>query len=264
LAYYRIRPRWRETGGGLKTPPATEALRVGITVGGVGHIDIYELESPFVEYIRRLNTASGNMKPWRLISAPNAGIFNYTRTSDDKIDIEWYEHGRKPFLNTVAFDGNVVNVTDIRDDLAQVETIDVNRYVPLYGYLERPDLVHQFTAVSKHGRLYKAGNGVTIYVPLLTRAQSALPIEGLEPFPGLPLYVKVVWPSGLILRKSPSVTSERLNVFPAGRQLLITEYRPRGAEVWGKMNGGFVCLCTPTVPDPYSTTWKMETSPPPV
>jgi len=232
--------------------------------GELGYIDIYELELPFVEYIRRLNVSAESTKPWRLISVPNAGIFNYTRKADGSIDREWYENGRKPFLNTVGFDGNVVSVTEIKDDIALVETIDVNKYVPLYTYLERPDLVHQFTTVNKQGRLYKAGKGVTIYVPLLTRARSALPFDALEPFPTLPMYVIVEWASGLNLRKSPSVNSEKLNAFPQGRQLLVREYRPRGAEVWGKTNGGFICLYTPTQQNPYSTTWKMVTSPPPI
>jgi hypothetical protein len=263
LAYYRIKPRWRETGPNLKTPPATEALRVVTPKGTLGYIDVYELDFPFVEYIKRLNVSAGSTKPWEYISRPNAGIFNYTRKPDGSMDIEWYENGRKPVLNTVGFDGNIVNVTEIKGKIGLIEAIDVNKYVPLYTYLERPDLVHQFTAVTKHGRLYKAGNGITVYVPLLTRFQSALPLEILEPFPTLPMYVKVEWASGLNRRKSPSVNSEKLNAFPQGRQLLVKEYRPRGAEVWGKMNGGFICLYTPTLQNPYSTSWKMVTSPPP-
>jgi hypothetical protein len=263
LAYYRIKPRWYGRATGLKTPPATEALRLITADWVLGNIDIFELDFPFVEYIRRLNTTEGNSKPWRLISAPNAGIFNYTRKPDGSIDLDWYGDGRKPFLNTVSFDGNVVNVTDTQEGYAMVESIDVNKYVPLYTYLERPDLVHQFTTVNNQGRLFKAGSGVTIYVPLLTRFQSALTMDQLEPFPDLPIFVTVTWPSGLNLRKSPGITSEKLNVFPQGRQLLVNEYFPRGAEVWGKMNGGYICLYTPTVQNPYSTTWKMVTSPPP-
>jgi len=262
LAYYRIKPRWRETG--LKTPPATEALRRVTAEGKWGYIDIYQLELPFVEYIRRLNVSAESTKPWGLISAPNAGIFNYTRKADGTIDKEWYENGRKPYLNTVGFDGNVVNVTEVKHDIALVETIDVNKYVPLYTYLERPDLVHQFTTVTKHGRLYKAGNGVTIYTPLLTRARSALPLDTLEPFPALPARVKVEWPSGLNIRQLPSTASKKIRALPQGQDLIIQEYHPRAAEVWAKLITGYICLYTPTLQNPYSTSWKMVTSPPPL
>ncbi len=262
MTYYRIKPRWRPTG--LKTPPATEALRVISPDWASGHIDVFELESPFVEYIRRLNAANSNPKAWRLISAPQGGIFNYTRKVDDSDDLEWYENGRKPFLNTVGFDGNVVNVIDIQQDLALIQTIAVNKYVPLYSYQDRPDLVHQFTTVNNQGKIYKAGKGVIVYSPLLTRFQSAVPLDILEPFPTLPMSVKVEWPSGLNLRKTPSITGEKVGVFPQGTELLIKEYFPRGAEVWARANGRYICLYTPIQLNPYSTTWKMVTSPPPL
>lgn len=263
MAYYRIKPRWRETGPNLKTPPATEALRVVTPDGYLGHIDVYELDRPFVEYIRRLNISDGNTKPWRYISVPDSGIFNYTRNSDGSIDREWYENGRKPILNTVGFDGNVVNVIDIKEGVAWIESIDVNKYVPLYTYLERPDLVHQFTTVNNQGRLYKAGKAITVYVPLLTRFQSALPLEDLEPFPSLPLKVKVEWPSGLNIRQLPSIKSQRIRALPQGQEMIIQEYHPRGAEVWAKLITGYICLFTPTQHSPYSTTWKMAVTPPP-
>ncbi len=232
--------------------------------GKLGYIDIYVLENPFVEYIRRLNTFGGNPKSWNYIAVPNAGIFNYTRNQDGSIDYTWYEEGRKPFLNTVGFDGNLVNVTEIKEDIALVETINVNKYVPLYTYLERPDLVHQFTTVNNLGRLYKAGNGITVYTPLLTRAQSALPLNSLEPFPAIPLKVTVVWPSGLNVRKLPGINSAKLTALPQGKEVKILRYHPRGAEVWAQVYSGFICLYTPNQPKPYSTTWKMATHPPPL
>jgi len=263
VAYYRIKPRWRDTGPKLKAPPATEALRVVSPGGNLGYIDVYELDYPFVEYLRRLNSSGGNTKAWQFIRVPNAGIFNYTRAADGSIDYGWYENGRKPMLNTVGFDGNVVNVIDIKERVAWIESIDVKKYVPLYTYLDRPDLVHQFTAVNSGGRLFKAGNGLTVYVPLLTRSQSALPLEILEPFPSLPLKVRVEWPSGLNIRKLPSTTSKKIRALPFGQEMIIQEYQPRGAEVWAKLITGYICLYTPTQQNPFSTTWKMVTTPPP-
>ena len=263
MAYYRIKPRWRETG--LKTPPATENLLLISEGGSSGYTDVYALDAPFVEYLRRLNTLNGNAKSWRYIAVPNAGIFNYTRTEDGSIDHEWYENGRKPLLNAVSFDGNIVNVTNISKGFALIETINVNKYVPLFTYFNRPDLVHQFTVVNARGRLFKAGNGLTVYSPLLTRAQSALPLEDLEPFPRLPLKVNVAWASGLNVRQLPNADSLKLSILPQGKEVRIIRYHPRGAEVWGRIqSGGFICLHTPGQPDPYSTTWKMETSPPPL
>src|SRR5688572_14960013 len=84
LAYYRIRPRWRKTG--LRNPPATENLLLLAGGGNLAYIDVYELALPFVEYLRRLNTFNGNAKSWQFIRVPNAGIFNYTRTSDGSLD----------------------------------------------------------------------------------------------------------------------------------------------------------------------------------
>jgi hypothetical protein len=262
MTYYRIKPRWRETG--LRTPPATEALRVVTPEGYIGYIDIFELDHPFVEYIRRLNSSGTSTKPWVYISRPNAGIFNYTRNLDGSDDHEWYEKGRKPILNTVGFDGNVVNVIGIRNGIALIESINVNKYVPLYTYQERPDLVHQFTSVTKQGRLYKAGKALTVYTPLLTRFQSALPLECLEPFPDLPVKVRVEWAAGLNIRQLPSIKSPKIRALPFGQQLIIQEYHPRGAEVWAKLITGYICLFTPTLPDPYSTTWRMTVTPPPL
>jgi len=232
--------------------------------GNLGYIDIFELDHPFVEYIRRLNISGDSTKPWLYIARPNAGIFNYTRNPDGSIDYEWYEKGRKPFLNTVAFDGNVVNVMEISNDLALIETIDVKKYVPLYTYFNRPDLVHQFTAVTRHGRLYKAGNGISVYTPLLTRSPSVLPLESLEPFPTLPLKATVEWPAGINVRSLPGTTSAKLTAFPPGKEVTILKYHPRGAEVWGRIYSGYICLLMPNLPNPYSTSWKMTVDPPPL
>jgi len=265
LGYFRIKPRWRLTGPELKAPPATEALRQIGPGGSLGYIDVYELDYPFVEYLRRLNTFNGSDKSWKYITVPNAGIFNYTRNSDGSIDYEWYEKGRKPFLNTVAFDANIVNVTEVRRDFALVETINATKYVPLFNYQNRPDLVHQFTTVNSGGRIFKAGNGLTVYSPLMTRTQSVLPIETLEPFPRLPLKVTVKWAEGLNVRQLPGVNSLKLSALPQGTEVRIIRYHPRGAEIWGRIqSGGFICLLMPGQADPYSTTWSMETSPPPL
>jgi hypothetical protein len=263
LAYYRIRPRWRETG--LRNPPATENLMWLAAGGNLAHNDVYQLDRPFVEYLRRLNTFNGNDKAWRFIAVPNAGIFNYTRTPDDAFDYEWYEKGQKPFHNPVGFDGNIVNVIEVHRGFALIETINTNKYVPLFNYFNRPDLVHQFTTVNFEGRLYKGGNSLTVYSPMFSRTQSVLPLENLEPFPRLPLKVTVEWAAGLNVRQLPELSSIKLSSLPQGMEARVIRYHPRGAEVWGRVqNGGFICLHAPGQPKPYSTTWKMETSPPPL
>lgn len=263
LAYYRIKPRWRKTG--LKTPPATENLLLIGPGANSGYTDVYQLERPHVEYLRRLNTFDGDTRSWAYIAVPNAGIFNYTRLPDGSLDYEWYEKGQKPFLNCVGFDGNIVNVIEIWKKFALVESINTNKYVPLFTYYNRPDLVHQFTVVNNLGRLYKAGDGLTVYSPVFTRRQSALPLDTLEPFPKLPRKVTVEWAAGLDVRQLPGMNSIRFSHHSRGSEIDLIKYYPRGAEVWARIESeGFVCLYMPGRENPYSTSWKMQTSPPPL
>jgi hypothetical protein len=230
-----------------------------------GYTDVYQLERPFVEYLRRLNTFDGSARSWAYIAVPNAGIFNYTRLPDGSLNYEWYEKGEKPFLNCVGFDGNIVNVIEIWKKYAFIESINTNTYVPLFTYHNRPDLVHQFTVVNDLGRLFKAGDGLTVYSPVFSRRQTALPLDILEPFPKLPRKVTVQWTVGLDVHQLPATNSAKFSHLPAGAEVHIVKYHPRGSAIWARIeSGGFICLYIPGRTNPYPTTWKMQTSPPPL
>ena len=232
MNFYRIKPRWR-VAGRLRTPPATEAVRVP-QGSGVGNKDTYPLAWNWVEYFRSVNSRAG----WNFISIPHAGVFN--RTEDDN----WYERHINPKIDTVAFDGNVVNVIATNESRAMIETIDVNDAVPQYTFENAPWLVHKFTAVNSAGRLSKAGNGLDVYCPLLTRLPSCLPIDLLEPFPALPMTVTInLWTlPWLNVRSEPNVNMPAIGRLYPTNQVQIFEYRPVGRSVWAMIRTGWICL----------------------
>ena len=245
MNFYRIKPRWR-VAGKLRTPPATEAVRVP-QGSGIGNKDTYLLDWEWVEYFRSVNSRTG----WNFISIPHAGVFN--RTEDD----DWYVKHIIPKIDTVAFDGNIVNVIDISRHRAMIETIDVNDKVPLFTFENAPWLVHKFTAVNNAGKLSKAGRGLDVYCPLLTREPSCLPMDLLEPFPTLPAVVTVsLWTvPWLNVRVEPNTRTAAIGRLHPGSRIEIFEYRPIGLSVWAKTLTGWICL---RLNNRSFTNWAMK------
>ena len=174
---YRLKPRFdgRPGGNTLASPPATEALLDINPNGALGNINVFKLESMWVEWLRQLNTVDDNERAWNYIQVPHSGIFN---ASPDN----WYEDGLRPTYNAVGFDGNVVKKKRIDGNWMYIETIrvDLLSSPPPFTFYTHRYLIHEFTAVNRNLHLSKAGNGLFVQCPLFSNQEVALPLNSLE------------------------------------------------------------------------------------
>ena len=94
-----------------------------------------------------------------------------------------------------------------------------------------------------------------------------MPFERIELFPKLPVKIRVnpttfPW---LLAREKPSQTSTKTGKYLPLEPVTVEEYAPRGTNVWGRTERGWIALCLYPWGGRlrYLTTWKMKTLPPP-
>jgi hypothetical protein len=199
-------------------------------------------------YLRAINTQRG----FDYIMVPAAGWFN----QDDKAD-------------SLAFGGNIVRVEEVVNGYARVTAFHSQGSPPdptLLNFKTAPWLVHKFTVVTRIGNIINAGSGLDVYIFLIGRGPLYVPVERLEFFPALPVTVTInPWASPWVnIREAPDTSSEVVaGLFP-GRSATIYEYAPRGENVWGRTDQGWIALCWYPVARyiRYYTSWKLQTIPP--
>lgn len=192
----------------------------------------------------------------------------------------WRNNGVAQQVEGLSFARNVVYVTNLNDgeDKAYVLALDVTqspsaalweygRTPETFDYVNSPHLAQVFTVVTPFDTTVLPSFGdpkrdAQIYLILMQDyRQRYFETRDLEFFPLLP-YAATVTVGGLNVREYPG--GPVLRVAPQGETLLVTEYRPRASFVWGRVSDGWVALAAPTVNDWYTTSWSMQTLPPPV
>lgn len=198
----------------------------------------------------------GNERTLRYLKADNTAIFNSTGF---------------PKLESLTMGGNVITLDEVQGNWGMVHTLDLDQ-VPSpkdVNYLTSPDLVHKFVVVgwrkaSKETYWTDPPPG-EMYWPLVSSRDVWVSLDRLEKFPGLP--AKVTANTTVYIQAKPSSNNNPtlLRLFK-GQSATVVEYCPYGSHVWGKLkSGGWIALLWyPDVHDlQYSTTWTMETLPPP-
>jgi hypothetical protein len=176
-----------------------------------------------------------------------------------------------PQMESLTMGGNVISLSQIQGDWGLVYTMDYGQVgsPETENYSKRPDIVHKFVLVvwSRKTKLtYWTSNtpqGV-IYWPLVSSKPVWIPMDRLEPFPGLPMLVTVSKAQAIRYEpgKDGTLTGETL---AKGESVTITQYHLSGSQVWGRLQGGkWIALFTYEKEGPtFYTSWKMETLPPP-
>ena len=176
-----------------------------------------------------------------------------------------------PKLESLTMGGNVITLDEVLGKWGRVHTLDIDA-VPSLGqvnYITSPDLIHKFVVVgwrktSKETYWTNPPRG-DMYWPLVSSRDVWVEMERLEKFPDLPL--EVTANSTVFIQPQPGMNNgPTLSRLVEGQSATVVEYYPSGSNVWGRLStGGWIALLWyPDVHDPqYSTTWMMETLPPP-
>jgi hypothetical protein len=185
--------------------------------------------------------------------------------------------GKYPFnLRTGTFGGNAVWAEAVGNGWVQVKTFVYDNRPAVGNYFTDACMFHKATIATRSGRVNKPGSGfsgLNVYLPLVSRnnGYAFMPENIIEWFPELPSSVTVIWGSGLNCRVYPGVASAKAEAFTGvpfvyqyRRPVGITDYALIGSEVWGRTTEGWIALYYPQYKQPYSTSWRMETQPPPL
>ncbi|MGH2581758.1 MAG: hypothetical protein ACRDFQ_02525 [Anaerolineales bacterium] len=237
-----VTPGWP----GLPSTPETVPF---FRAPGGGKDDV-PLDHRWEEYLRALNSS----RAFKFIMSPPAGWFNRNENAD-----------------SLGFAGNVVEVLDIINKSARIKTYNFNNKPPEpdnWNFQKHPELVHKFTVITQNGGVTNPAEGIDVYIFVIGRGDLYVPLSRLELFPKLPLDISV-HPSillGLEIREAPEPGSKVLGKLAPAKKTRIHEYAPRGTNVWGRIDEGWVSLCwypRPEMKRPkYYTSWEMETVPP--
>jgi len=170
-----------------------------------------------------------------------------------------------PQLESLTMGGNVVTLGTIQGDWAQVNTLSGGPpSAATVNYVTRPDVIHKFVVVgwkrsTKSTILVNPPKG-DIYWPLVSGRPLWIQMERLERFPALPMTVTVNKDVYIQSQPGPRVEDSGPQL-SAGASTTITAYYPSASNMWGRLpTGGWIPLL---LYPQYTTSWKMETIPPP-
>lgn len=174
-----------------------------------------------------------------------------------------------PSMESLLFGNNVViaETDGVKHGWARIVTMDYQAGPPLpyVDYQTAPWFVQKFTTVNAREAVGLSPKR-EVYYPIVSQREIYFPLEWLEPFPSLPRTEQVV-ASDLRVYLKPATDSVSLGRLRPDQALEISEYAPRGSEVWGLVDSGglrgWVMLFDPYANPRYPTTWQMETDPPP-
>jgi hypothetical protein len=171
-----------------------------------------------------------------------------------------------PQMESLTMGGNIITLDEIQGEWGRVNTLAYGNppNAETVNYRTRPDLVHKYVIVTwkrslKATILVNTPKG-DIYYPLVSRRPVWVQLERLEKFPVLPMEVTAT--TDLFYQSTPgSPVGKSGSKLSAGQTATVIEYYPSGSNVWGRLrNGRWIPLL---LYPQYTTSWKMETMPPP-
>lgn len=237
-----VTPGW----AGLSSTPETVPLFT--SAGSRGAKDDLKLGPAWTDFLKGLNSPQS----YKFIMWPPAGWFNKNKLAD-----------------TLSFGGNVVQVREINKGSARVETFALEEESPdpsRFNFETRPDLVHKFTAITRHGNIINPGKGLDVFTFIIGRKPMYIPLSRLEFFPALPveITIKATTVPWLLVKDAPGSVGKVVDRMLPLQKFTLHEYAPRGTYVWGRTDKGWIALCWyPKVGNlRYYTSWQMKTIPP--
>lgn len=186
----------------------------------------------------------------------------------------WRNTGDPWQFECLSFAGNLVWVTNMNaaGDQAYVTSVDVSKVPPVLSppldFTHYPSIIHIFTVVTPDNKTTLPSIGepkhdAWLYIlgTMGDYRQRYIETRNLEFFPTLPFNATVTV-GGLNVRNAPA--GDFLRVLPQGTAFTILEYKPRANAVWGRISDGeWVAIEHPAISGWFSSTWRMETLPPP-
>lgn len=225
--------------------PETVPFKIGMSDGAPK--DDIKLTTPWEKYIAGVNPKAG----YRFIMIPKSGWLNKNDLAD-----------------TLGFAGNVIEVINEERGFARVKAFDVAARPPNaddWNYETHPELVHKFTVITAKGGVQNPSSGLDSYNILIGKRPLYVGLERIEYFPRLPFAatVKATTVPWLRLREAPDAKAAVVDKLLPLAETQILEYAPRGNDVWGRTEKGWLALMLYRGSWPsYYTTWRMSTLPP--
>jgi hypothetical protein len=231
----------------LPTAPAT----VSLSVTPAGHAkDHFEPPAEWLDYIAALNGGKDS-KAYKGLLRKGGSWNNIGKLSH-------------PRLESIAFWGAVLQIEEVVGRYARVKTMNARGTPPnpnAVNYQNRPELVHQFTAIDQRGRMRLMSDGVRAYSVMVSTGDLYVPLDRVEFFPKLPreVYVKTDLNT---YATPPANGSHNMNAarLVSGQTVRIVRYAVRGPEVWARTLQGWIALCIGS-PSRFLTSWEMKTNP---
>jgi len=153
-----------ENWGGLSSTPETVPL-MGANVYGERVVLTGKRTLPLLERHQKLLERINSHAAFKYITEPKAGWFNTGLWKAESI----------------GFGDNLVEVEHSLDNHAQIKTIDYYQEdLSGLSYATHPWLIHRFTVVTRKGTLIRPGNGVDVYIFLISKVPLWVPAARLD------------------------------------------------------------------------------------
>lgn len=210
--------------------------------------DDVKLNAAWDEYLQELNSERG----YKFIISPPAGWFNRNKLAD-----------------SLGFGGNVVEVLETVKNSAKIKTFNFKDNPPPadnWDFETHPELIHKFTVITKTGEVVNPANDIDVYTFVIGRGALYVPLVRIEFFPTLPMEISIAFTKsfGQEIKETPDLNGKTVGKYGPGKKVVIGEYGPRGVNVWGRTELGWIALTSYPANGQlkYLTSWKMKTIPP--
>jgi hypothetical protein len=231
----------------LPIAPAT----VSLSINAAGHTKKrFAPSNSWLDYIAALNGGKQSEAFAGLLR--RGGSWNITGTLE------------QPKLESLSFWGAVVEIESVVNNYAKIKTLDAKGAAPdheVVNYHNRPEYVHQFTAIDDHGEMRLLADGERAYSVLVAPYDLYVPLDRIEFFPSLPREVYVNTDLNTYATPPINGNHERNAArLVRGQTVRIVRYAVRGADVWARALQGWIAL-TQGSPSRFLTSWQMRTRP---
>lgn len=241
----RVNWHKRDRKGTWGNPPAT----VSLSKHPAGHTkDRFRMPKKWLSFAADLNGGKKS-RSFKALMRKSAGWNNVGSRTNPKIE-------------SLAWWGSVLEIVEFQGKYARIKTLHFKSKPPnpkAFNYQSHPELFHQFTAISKSGKMYLLAKGYRAFSIALSRGPLWVPMDRIELFPELPMKV-VIQVRKLNVRENPTLRSKRLSQFSRKEETTIREYAVRGRDVWGKTEKGWIAISLGKRPKHF-TSWSMKTRP---
>lgn len=219
---------------------------------GTNKGDAYLYPIPWVKQCAKLNTPQAQAKLFQ----PSAFLVNTSKQGPNG----------EPTAELIGCEGNIVAWKVTENNHYQIQSFlrDENPSaiagMDQITWQEYAHLVMKWVTISPKGVRTKIAAGLDVYSFILSDNYEVwVDASEVEPFPALPFTGRVTCFPSLKVHASYNTSSPQTGSYIITQSFIVTEYRCRGAQVWGKTVKGWMLLEDNVI---FYTTWRVATLPP--